>query len=296
MDHLATRIDHLQPPPRRVPLALICASLSGVFTLFGSVFFSFGMIFVWVFGAGQRPLDAWRLSRAGATAPALVEEVEGTGGYENEVQIFRYRFRVLAGDGTGPAGTCYTTGGQWQAGDRVRAVYLPEDPAVACLEGARLSDFPWWVMLFVGIFPAIGLGFLIPSTIGGLRRIQLLRHGLVAAAGNLRTETTNTRINNVPVMRYRYEFRDLQGMVRPGSSSALPTVQVGDEAAEPVLYLPARPRQSLLVDTLSLRHRLEIGPGGGWVYPGPVKAVLVCLLQWVPVFAHVAAGLVMLFL
>lgn len=291
---LSNRIERLRPPPRPVPLATICASLTGFVGLFGAFFFSFGMIFVWLFSIGLHPIDQWRLSRSYATAPAVIEEALDTGSSVDDIQVYQYRFSYTPGDGGPLYGDCYTTGKRWITGASVLAHYLPGKPEVACLEGARLSKFSPRYLPFILIFPLVGLSLFLPSIFSGWRKIKLLRYGEITGALNISVSPTNTSINNVPVMEYSYEFRDRLGAVYTGTSKSLPTKKIGDEEREPVLYLPSNPRRSMLVDALPLRFALEVDEGGRWRHRGFFKPILLFLLAWGLVLAHVVIGFTIL--
>ncbi|MDQ1351622.1 MAG: hypothetical protein QG657_1927 [Acidobacteriota bacterium] len=292
---LSTRIDRLAPPPRRVPLPTVCTALTGIFGTFGSMFFSFGMIFVWVFGAHAHPIDEWRLGRSFASAPAIVETVSPTHSTINDVPVYEYRFRFNPGDGLPIYGTCYTTGSHWNQGERVVAHYLPDNPDVACLEGARVSEFPIWLVLVVMVCPATGLAFFILSLVLGWRKVKLLRCGEITGTISISSTPTSTTVNDVPVMKYSYEFRDRLGKVYNGVSRALPTDKIGDEVREPVLYLPDNPQQSMLVDALPLKFPLGVDEGGHWYHRGGFKPVLLFIVIWGFVLIHVGIGILKIF-
>ena len=63
-------------------------------------------------------------------------------------------------------GECFTTGARWEVGDTVTVRYRPEDPTLACVEGARLSEGNW-AMAFVLIFPLVGVIVINGTTRGG---------------------------------------------------------------------------------------------------------------------------------
>lgn len=280
-DKLSNRIDRLASPPRKVPLPIVCTALSSFFVMFGGIFFSFGMIFVWAFGWNMHPIDEWRLAHSNASAPAIIEKVTRTNSTVNDEVVYEYRFRFNPGDGLPVYAHCYTTGPKWTEGERVVSHYLADNPDVACLEGARLTQFPIVLIIIVMIFPILGLVSLVPGAVSGWRKIKLLRWGLVTEAMNISSTTTNARINNIPVLGYAFKFRDRLGMEYKGVSKALPTDKIGDEAREPVLYLPDEPGQSMLVDALPLKFPLEVDENGQWHHhQGFLKPVLRFVFVW----------------
>jgi hypothetical protein len=159
------------------------------------------------------------------------------------------------------------------------------------MEETRRSQFTPWVFLLTMLFPAVGAAFFVAATVGGLRQVMLLRHGELSSAQTLSQEMTNVRVNNVPVMKYTYEFEAGDGEAYLGSSKALPSGHIGDEAREPVLYLPSNPKLSTLVDALPLRYPLNVDEFGQWVAHESVWPVVWYGLIWAAILAIVAIGL-----
>lgn len=279
MERLSDRIALLKPPPRHVPFPVACSLLTGLFGVFGALLLSVGMFFFWMFSDGMHPLNAWRLSNSESLTPAEILSVRQTNVSENKVHVFQYRFRYQVGNGLPLEGVCYTTGKRWKGGDQLLARYLPDQPEVACLEGARLSSFPTWAVLMLCIFAAVGLMMVIGTVVSGVRRIQLLRHGEITGSKTISVAPTGTTINKVRVMAYSYQFHDRNGFLRQGTSKALPTNRIGDEAREPILYLPDRPDRSLLVDTIQLPRPLRVNEQGEWHCQGWLKPVFSFLVM-----------------
>ena len=72
-----------------------------------------------------------------------------------------------------------------------------------------------------------------------------------------------------------------------GSSRSMPSGLIGDEAREPVLYLPRNPRRSTLVDAIPLRYPLDVDEYGQWVTHESVWPIVWCTLIWVGVLCSV---------
>ncbi|MCU0285164.1 MAG: DUF3592 domain-containing protein [Acidobacteria bacterium] len=285
---LINRVDRLAPSPRKVPFSITCNLLSNIFVMIGGLLFSFGMLYAWVFSANIHPINEWRLAFSNASAPAVIEKVTETNATDDEKIIYSYYFRFTPGDGLPVYATCYTTGFYWQEGERVPAHYLPDDPNVACLEGARLSQFPYWLIFIIVVFPAVGLAFLIPGTISGQRKIKLLRLGEVTEALDISTSIARTRMNNIPMPGYAYTFRDRMGREFHGVSRTWPTARIGDETHEPVIYLPEDPKQSMLIDALPLKFPIGLDEEGQWQYNRRVfKPLLKFIFVWSLILIHV---------
>jgi len=153
---------------------------------------------------------------------------------------------------------------------------------------------PLWV-LFVLIFPVVGVALFATATVRGLRHVALLRRGEVAAAQKISERATNTSVNDQPVIEYAYEFRAGDWQIYKGASRAISSEEIGNEVGEPVLYLPSNPVVSVLVDALPLRSTLDVDDDGQWVSYESVWPVVWCGLAWLGIVAHALVGLVRLF-
>ena len=121
--------------------------------------------------------------------------------------------------------------------------------------------------------------------------MTLLRHGEIAGAEMLSERPTNVRVNNVPVIEYTYEFEARDGESYVSSSKSLPSQRIGDEAEEPVLYLPWDPYRSVLVDALPLRYPLDVDTFGQWAAPGTTWPIVRYALVWMAIVAVAVIGL-----
>ncbi len=261
---LSNRIAYLASPPRLVPLQAACSAMLGVMGSVGALVFTISMIAVLLFTKNLYPLDEWRLSRSTATAQATVNKVIGISVEENDKQVYEYRFTFRTLDEKIVSGRSYSAGQVWSEGEQVRVWYLPDKPTVARLENTRLSMLPLWAMLVMIIFPIQGSIMFILACISGVKQVLLLVYGEVTGARTLSQQRTSTRVNGQPVIKYTYEFHTKEGMIYTGSSRSLSTGRIGDEANEPVLYLPSNPKVSMLVDSLPLKLPLEVDGAGQW--------------------------------
>jgi hypothetical protein len=148
-----------------------------------------------------------------------------------------------------------------------------------------------WVWLFVLVFPIVGAALFAAATIRGLRQVALLRYGQVASARTISKRGTNTYVNDERVMKYVYEFQGRDGQVYSGSSQALRSAEIGDEAEEPVLYLESNPGLSTLVDALPLCYTLDVDEAGQWISYESLWPVVWYGLVWMGIIAHVTYGL-----
>jgi hypothetical protein len=72
---LSDRITNLAPPPRDMPLAVMCAALMGLTGTLGALLLIFGAAAMWIFLGDLNLVGEWRLNSAAATAPAVITSV-----------------------------------------------------------------------------------------------------------------------------------------------------------------------------------------------------------------------------
>ena len=291
---LSNRIDQLAAPPRPVPLRVACRAMFGLTGTLGAFFLLLGMLFAWIFVGDYQPISEARLALSATTTTGIITSVDATSATENEETVYVYEFTFRTPDEQKHTGHSYTTGWQWSVEDRVDVEYVPGNPTIARIEGARRSQFSPFV-LFVCIFPGIGAIFFTVSTIGGLQQTMLLRYGRIAGAQITSEQATGASINNVPVIAYVYEFDADDGESYLGKSRSLPSGRIGDEAREPVLYLPRNPRKSMLVDAIPLRHPLAVDEYGQWETHESVWPIVWYTLTWIGILGGVAYALMRMF-
>jgi hypothetical protein len=246
------------PPPRPVAAQVAAAARKGraawSTALMGLFFGAFGMIFVVVFFP-WRIWDEMRLaSGATSTVTGVILTANDTNMKVNRRQVVAYRFTYTPANGTPQTGDCFETGGRWATGDEVTVRYLPADPGLACIDGARLNEVGWGGVLVV-IFPGVGFG-MVAWFVSRWRQIgRLLRAGLVAEVDVLSVEETNMKVNKQPV------YKIVLAGPAPGSQPvAIKRLNRADldlanrhlENKQPVfvLYDPRKPAQMIFPEAL----------------------------------------------
>ena len=167
--------------------------------LLSLIFGGFGMVFV-VFFFPWNFVSEIELGLGGNAISGDVLNVHQTSMSVNKTKVVDYEFGFTTADNVRHTALCYTTGWRWQPGASVAVRYLPRDPGVACIDGARLSE-AGWAAAFVLIFPLMGFG-LVGWTIRSRGRLgQLLRTGEVVEFDVTGVITTDMRINNQTVYK-----------------------------------------------------------------------------------------------
>ncbi len=242
-------------PPRRVPISLRMVNFFNGWAQIGWGVFGFGMIFFLVFGMNA---DYSFVTFRDVTGRATghVTRVESTGASENDqaVTANHYEYSVA---GEWFQGKSYTTGASPAQGERVTIEYDENSPHRSRIAGMRRATFGPAALL-VAIFPAVGLGFLIPSTLAGRKRNHLLREGILAKGRAIDRRPTNITINDQPVWEVVFEFHDRHGQRRECCARAVDTTRLEDEPTEALLYDPDDPSKAYVIDEAPSRPRFDL--------------------------------------
>lgn len=268
------------PPPRRVPLSLTAVNVLGGFAQIGWFVFGFGMIFFWAF-VGNADFSFLTFRGAMERAAGKVTRVEATGASENDTQVManHYEFSVA---GRAFTGTSYTTGNGASEGEEVTVEYAPDNPERSRIAGMRTAQFGPFV-LFVTIFPAIGLLFLAFGVRGGLRRSRLLGTGYFTTGKLIDKEPTNMTVNKQRVYELTFEFTTRDGRRAEAKARTTDTSRLEDEHNEPLLYDANDPSQAYVLDELPARPEIN---GLGEFVGRPASAILVSILPAIVIGAH----------
>lgn len=119
------------------------------------------------------------------------------------------------------------------------------------------QQVPWPLYLVIGGFPLIGLTFMTIGLRKGLRGVRLLRRGMTATGRLVSKQPTNTRINKQTVYELTFEFTAGDGKRYKAKASTHEPKSLEDDAAEPLLYDPADPNVSIMLDDLPGRPRID---------------------------------------
>ena len=167
-------------PPRAVPLPVQLRVLfGGMVSQMGWFFLGFGLIFVWVFAVHVDFSSPLRLISRQVETRGLVTAVEDTniseGGDDDTpgTPIYRIDYRFAGPGGRTLEGASYSVGTDLRPGDPVRVEYAASNAENSRIRGLRQAPLPLAV-LFVAVFPLIGLVMVVYSLMEGIKAIQLL--------------------------------------------------------------------------------------------------------------------------
>jgi hypothetical protein len=239
----------LAPPPRAVPLPLRLQVLfGGILNLFGWIFFGFGMIFFWAFAMNSDLTSFARFRGPLETATGVVVHSYATNASENKRRIYGHEY-AFEYNGRDYQGVSYATGRQIPAGLSAQIEFPAGNPEVSRIQGMRRGMFGPAVV-FVVIFPFVGLCFLVFGLRSGLRAAHLLGNGQLAFGTLASKVPTNTRVNNQTVYKLTFDFATDDGRRAQAVARSHQPHRLEDEARECLFYDPARPERAVLFDSL----------------------------------------------
>lgn len=255
----------LSPPPRRLPLSLAICNVCGPGSQIGWFVFGFGMIFVWAF-AGHADYSFIDFVGAKQQTIARIENSWRTGASQNKQRIYANEYSFIVNDrkfhGVSFGETFY------RPGDSARVEYLASKPEKSRIEGMRRGEFSAFVM-FVAIFPLIGIAIVAFAWQRGATENRLLQRGILTTGALKENVITNVRVNNLPVHKLTFEFIARDGKTYKAESFTSHPERLTDEAKEPLLYDPDDPTNSYMLDEAPSRPKLD---GTGELIGRPVAA------------------------
>ncbi|MFN0203313.1 MAG: hypothetical protein ACKVTZ_17430 [Bacteroidia bacterium] len=110
------------------------------------------------------------------------------------------------------------------------------------------ENAPWAVFITPVVFSLVGGGLSVAGVLQNLKALQLLQYGVFTTGTLKQRDYTNTKINNVPVIKFTFEFR----------VNNLPYEVIGKthehnlltEQTERIIYNPENPKFSILYDLI----------------------------------------------
>ena len=274
----------LAPAPREVPTTLRLQVLfGGVMSQMGWFFLGFGMIFVWVFGAHADILSLYHFRGRLATATGVVLESNSTRVSYNERPVFAYHYSFVTPNGQQHEGVSCSVR-RLEPGSRVTVEYREAKPSVSRIQGMGRGALPWWVSLFVCIFPAVGIGFIIPALRHGRKACRLLGNGRLAVGILRAMEPTGSHINKRPVYRMVFGFQAEDGRPYEATAKTHEPERLRDQPRELLLYDPLDPSYAVMLD--SLPGSPEIDLKGSFRARRPAAALGALLAPMLTIVGH----------
>ncbi len=249
MESTARQLHEL--PPRQISLFTKAAILFGGFLQqFGWIFFVMGSLFAWIFIPPSTVRFWFEAGKDWKEVPGKVVTSEPTNSSVNDQTVYRYlhSFEV---NGQRFTGKSFTPGQRYQGGEEVTIRYDAKDPSKQShILGSDRAVFPAFV-LFVLIFPLVGLGFIVHSIRQNAKAIKLLEIGEFTRGAICSKEATNSTVkinnNTYPIFKYIFEF-EANGRTQNATCKTHQAWLVEDEQREIILYDKYNPEFNLVFD------------------------------------------------
>jgi hypothetical protein len=234
---------------RKVPFGLkLQIFFSDVRGLIGLVFTATGSIFMIVFGSVFLDSASLGLKADSPVVYGVIEAVTPTNTSVNGQTLYKYAYVFEAEGGRIFRGSVKKYAGIAQSGDSIRVRYATDNPAVSGLADYQENAMPWWIMLFLMIFPAVGILLLMFAFKKTKRTAKVLKCGETAWGDYDGQEPTNTRINNQTVYRLFFKFTASDGNEYTAVGTTHKTYRLRDEERELIVYDPQDPKNAFPTD------------------------------------------------
>ncbi|MDX2248552.1 MAG: DUF3592 domain-containing protein [Bacteroidia bacterium] len=268
-------------PSRNLPIISRLAILCGGFEAqFGWVFFGFGMIFFWIFFMNSSIVYMFSFGEWD-TVTGKVAKIEQTNASINNTSVYEYFYEYNV-NGTNYTGSAHTTGYAYQLNELVEIEYNPDNPSESRMGGARKGLFGWEV-IFVVIFPLVGLIFILYSFRQNIKSVDLLINGRFTHGKLIKTEPTNVTINKQPVYKYTFRFEAHDGKTYEAVGKTHIYSLLTDEKNERLIYAPNDPSYATMYDSIPSAPKLN---EDGTLGPMPLSGYGNLILPLISIFFH----------
>lgn len=236
-------------PPRHLDLfTKIIILFGGFLQQFGWIFFTLGSLFAWIFIPLSDVMLWFEGKKDWKETVGQVMSAEPTNSSVNETTVYQY-LHSFELENERFTGKSFTVGRQYNDGEEVTIRYNENDPSESYISSSRRAIFPAWV-LFVLLFPLIGLAFIITSILKNIKVLKLLEIGAFTRGKLISKKATNTSINKQTVFKYTFEF-EFGGKKQEALCKTHQGWLVEDEEREIILYDRFNPAFNFVFDAMT---------------------------------------------
>ncbi|PCJ18620.1 MAG: hypothetical protein COB02_10810 [Candidatus Cloacimonadota bacterium] len=222
--------------------------LGGFLNQFGWLFTSFGFILVWLF-ALNADLSFIDFQGEIIKTQGLITNIVETNISESKQSIYEYHYNFKNSQGQIFDSYSYKKRNRLSIGKNITIEYPKNKIHLSRIKGMRRQFFSPYV-LFVLIFPIIGLFCLFLGIKNSLKSLKLLKMGILTKGVLIKKERTNTSINEQTVYKMIFQFKDKNNKDFFISEKTHLTHLLEDDKEERLLYLEDNPNQAIMIDTL----------------------------------------------
>lgn len=269
---------------RVVPFSATLSLLfGGILNQLGWFFFGFGMIFAWIFVGNADFSFIYFIGNKTVQVEAKVVDCRETGAEINDREVYENHYKFFTPDGLEHEDFSYSTGIELNPGANVTVEYPSGKPEMSRIKGMRRQQFGLLV-LFVLIFPLIGLIIVFFAFRSGVRIYRVLRNGIVTRGKLIDKQRTNATINDEIVYKFTFSFTDENGNKHSISNKTHRTDLLEDDREEQLIYNPDNPSQAYMIDIIS--GKLKINEAGDIEGASLLSAILALIIPFITIFGN----------
>jgi len=282
-----------QKPPRSLPfIQQLCIIFGGITQIMGWIFFSFGSLFMGIFGFLSAPIvepstEKWE------TVQGVIQKTEATSSSENKVRIYKITSTYLY-KGVTHQNISYSKGNRLSVGQSISIKINPDNPSKSIAEGLRTQPFSGFTLLFILPFPLVGLMMILINVKRNLKARNLLLFGEVTRGilKEKRPTGSSITINNrrYPIYHYIFEF-EYMGKTHNAHGKTHKGWLVEDEAQEKILFNPVSPEESVIYDAVPAMPKVDAQ--GNMVVPPKYYGNLILPIIGIMMFVFVVIPVLM---
>lgn len=201
---------YVQSPPRDLSFAGKFYLLFGrTMSQVGFGVTSFGMIFFFLFVLDSEFFDFYKFSGNLNKTEGVITDISVTsaseGSKNHQKNIYELSFEFQDNNGNKQTNSSYAVSFNYKKGDKVPVVYNIDKPKYSKIEGLRSGKFDSAV-IFISVFPLIGIILIIAGFISGLKYIKMFTIGQTVTGKLSDVIPTNTYVNKERIYKHVFLF------------------------------------------------------------------------------------------
>lgn len=192
-------------------------------TLFGFIFFCFGLFFTVVFYSSYNRESFILNWQNTISVEGIILHVNKTrfsiGDETSATSVYEYNYQYFV-NGTTYLGKDFSTGMQHSIGNKVKVAVQPYDFGISRINGMRKSPFGLSALNTI-LFPIFGLILMVRGIKWGAKKGEILSRGILTAGKCFKTIETNETENDEKLFKHFITYSDLNGKKRMSSFNSL---------------------------------------------------------------------------
>jgi len=184
-------------------------------------------------------------------AIGIIIESNETSAEIGSESVYEYKYQYQLPDGRIYARTGYNTGERKNTGEEIGISYKQSNPAKFRAVDLRNSLFEGYTAaIFILLFQAGGLTMLYSGTRKALRRIYILRVGVISNAKLVNRNPPDDLIDERAIYDLTFEFTASDSKIYKVVFTLSSVKNITDEGYEILVYDPEKPEKAVLLDQL----------------------------------------------